>query len=428
MFLCTICGCARRHGESEASLRNLVLVTIDTLRADHVGAYGYQIPTTPVLDDLASRAILYENAYAHSSWTPPSHASIFTGLLPAKHGLRDLWKGRLPAGITTLAETLRASGFRTGAFVSAVPLRREVGFDQGFDVYDDHGFSMEDVFAERPADRTTDAAVHWLAAGGRQRFFLWVHYFDPHRPYKDHPEFGRHLEQVVGESGASPYQALPAFGNDIYRYDGEIFIVDRAIGRLLDELRRLGMRRNTLIVVTSDHGEYFGEHGLLAHSHVYEPVARVPLILFDPRRASRRERYSGVVRHIDLLPTLLHLLEQPMPNVGDGTMLPPWGAAAEARDVYIEHGKTQSYGLRQGAWKLVATGWAFGAEPRKVELFNLRADPRESADLLRREKTRSEAMLGELDRLRQLPALATQREQPPTKGVAERLRSLGYTE
>jgi choline-sulfatase len=259
-------GCTRAPGEAPHA-RNLLLITIDTLRADHIGAYGYARAQTPVLDSLARSGVLFERAYAAAPITLPSHATILTGRYPPGHGSRD--NGiRVTDGVPTLATELKSQGFKTAAFVAAFPLDHQFGLDRGFDVYSDRlGRDPAGKPAnERPAAQVVDEAIAWLRsvaappasspASPATRFFLWVHLFDPHAPYRDASDRRPVLE----------------------RYDEEIATADREIGRLLDALGP--MRTDTLIVAAGDHGEAFGEHGEYAHSiFVYDTTLRVPLIV-----------------------------------------------------------------------------------------------------------------------------------------------------
>lgn len=224
---------------------NVLLVTIDTLRADRLGCYGYAGAATPVLDALAARGVRFATAIAHVPLTTPSHASILTGLTPLRHGVRDNGDFVLPDRIPTLAEAFHDAGYRTAAFVSGFPLDRRFGLARGFDTYDDHLPHGEDrrrsAYVERPADQTTAAVRSWLEGGTPSPWFLWVHYFDPHSPYEPPPDF------------AARFAGRP--------YDGEVAFVDAQIGVLLALLEAKGLAPRTRVLVTADHGESLGEHG-----------------------------------------------------------------------------------------------------------------------------------------------------------------------
>src|SRR5829696_8234609 len=249
---------------------NFLLVTIDTLRADHLGCYGRQAAMTPTIDNLANRGVRFATAVAHAPLTGPSHGSILTGRTPLGHGFRNNSGFAMHAGVHTAAELLRNAGYRTAAFVSAFPLDRRFGFNRGFDVYDDHLPKGNDrrrtPYVERAADATTDVALRWVDAQppgtAGAPWFLWVHYYDPHAPYEPPPDLAR--------SGLSPY-------------DGEIAFVDRELNRLLQHVSRRGDVARTLTVVTADHGESLGEHGEETHGlFVYDATIRVPWIMAGP--------------------------------------------------------------------------------------------------------------------------------------------------
>src|SRR5947208_5051882 len=323
-FAFCITGCTG-SAPSGKPAQNVVLITIDTLRADHVGAYGWTRARTPTLDALAREGVVFDRAYAAAPITLASHASILTGRYPPGHGSRD--NGiRVSATVATLATELRARGFSTAAFVAAFPLDHQFGLDRGFDVYGDRlGHEPDGRPAnERPASQVIDDAVAWLRlhaarlppdrpAPPARPFFLWVHVFEPHAPY-GRPDTGR-----------------PA----IDRYDDEIATVDREIGRLV---KVLGPAANdTLIVAAGDHGEAFGEHGEFAHSiFVYDTTLRVPLIVkIAGGRAGRR--VGDPVSLVDVAPTVMRALGGEMKDA-DGIDLAPalGGAPLPNRELYAE--------------------------------------------------------------------------------------------
>ena len=387
--------------------RHLVLVTIDTLRADHVGAYGYAAATTPALDAVAREGARFEQAFATAPITLTSHASLLTGLYPQKHGARHNGL-RLAAGTPTLAGRLREQGFATGAFVAAFPLDRRFGLDAGFDLYGDHLPRGPDgrPAVERPGHEVVDEAIAWwLRAGTGRRRFLWVHLFEPHAPY------GK-----PGDAALKP---------PIERYDGEIAEADRQVGRLVAALA--GSQGETLLVVAGDHGEAFGEHGEVAHSHfVYDTTLRVPLLMRGPgvpAGAAVREPASLV----DVAPTVTRLLGVP-PLDGDGTDLSPAfdGHPLPARDLYAESfaplldfGWSPLRTLRSGRWKAI--------EAPRPELYDLSADPGEERDLAGGAGA-GEPLAGLLARIARLgPA----RLETPGAADAEtraRLAALGYVQ
>jgi arylsulfatase A-like enzyme len=269
-----------------------VLVTIDTLRADHVGCYGAEPTATPTLDALAARGARFETAISPAPLTLPSHATLLTGLDPPRHGVRANGAYRLGPDWPTLAERLADEGLATAAFVSAFVLERRFGLARGFEHYDDAlGVQLDDVgVASRPAGATVDAALAWLEAAPA-RFFLWLHLYDPHAPYEPpEPHRSRH------------------FGRP---YDGEIAYADAELGRLLEAIDARFPDGRTLVAVTSDHGESLGEHGEPTHAFgVYDATQRVPLLLAGPGVPEGRV-VTPLVRLADLAPTLLALFGQP---------------------------------------------------------------------------------------------------------------------
>ena len=292
-----------------SSRPNVLLVTIDTLRADHVGSYGYHEASTPTIDALARRGVRFETAVAHAPLTGPSHASILTGQTPLGHGFRNNSGFILAPGVKTVAQDFRNAGYHTAGFVSGFPLDRRFGFDRGFETYDDRLPKGNDrrrtPYVERFADATTDAVLRWLATANPREapqpapWFLWVHYYDPHAPY----------EPPVADL-ADRYRQSP--------YDGEIAFVDRQLGRLLQTLDVRGETSRTIVLVTADHGESLGEHGEGTHGiFLYDATLRVPWIMAGPQIAAGRVSRT-VARSIDVLPTLLDYAGLPQRSDVDG--------------------------------------------------------------------------------------------------------------
>jgi arylsulfatase A-like enzyme/tetratricopeptide (TPR) repeat protein len=407
-------GCSRGRAvpDSPAASPNILLVTIDTLRADRLGCYGYRPAVTPVLDGLASRGVRFETAVAHAPLTAPSHASIVTGHTPLGHGVRDNGAYVLPAGVRSVAEDFRQAGYRTAAFVSGFPLKRRFGFDRGFDTYDDQLPRGKDArrtaYVERTADRTTDAAIRWLeaaspAGSARKPFFMWVHYFDPHAPYEAPAESMRGV--------ASPY-------------DGEIAFVDQQLGRLLRRAGEVDKAVPTLVLVTADHGESLGEHGEDTHGiFVYDSTIRVPFILTGPGVPAGVVAQT-VAQGIDVAPTLLDcagltakgMEGRSLRRATSGQALSDPPAYAESLHPQLQYGWAPLHAWRTSKYKLI--------EAPRVELYDLTADAAESRDLSARETSRVEAMRRELQRAmaRTTPGAA----QPVDPETAERLAALGY--
>src|SRR5439155_5659147 len=249
---------------------HLLVVTIDTLRADHVGAYGYSAAATPAMDRLAREGVLVEVAVAQVPQTRPSHVSIFTGRYPFEHGIRDNFSPPLPAKIPTLATLLSRAGYDTAAFIGAYPVARSSGLDQGFAVFDDpfgagESTTTREARSERRAGEVVDHALAWLAKPRRAPFFVWAHLYDPHAPYEPPAPFRQRFARRP--------------------YDGEVAYADAQVRRLLAWLDQSGRAADTLVVVTSDHGEGLGDHGESEHMLlVYDSTLRVPLILRWPGR------------------------------------------------------------------------------------------------------------------------------------------------
>ncbi|MFQ5876465.1 MAG: sulfatase [Acidobacteriota bacterium] len=328
---------------------NLVLITLDCVRADHLGAYGYPLPTSPNLDRLAARGVRFETVIAQIPLTGPSHATMMTGLYPHDHGA--VRNGvPLPERAVTLAERLREAGYRTGAFLSGWTLRATLsGLSQGFDEYDDR---MQDryrlVNSQRFAHQVTPQAIRWVEENASGPFFLWVHYFDPHAPYLRRRPF---FDALAAGGGPRP----DGFPRRALRYDSEIHYADAWIGRLLAELRRRGLEHRTLVVVTGDHGESLGERGRFGHGrHLHEEVLRVPLILAWPGTLPEGMLVRDPAAHLDLAPTILALLELPPLDRIDGIDLTPAirGCAADRPKPERRIGFETYPGARKKFWRI----------------------------------------------------------------------------
>jgi choline-sulfatase len=391
---------------------DVLLITIDTLRADRLGSYGYRTAATPNLDALAARGARFATGVAHAPLTGPSHASILTGLTPLGHGLRDNGGFVLPASARTAAEDFKAAGYHTGAFVSGFPLDRRFGFARGFDVYDDHLPRGNDrrrtPYVERFGDATTDAALRWLASptlATPARRFLWVHYYDPHAPYEPPGEL------------ADRFRTAP--------YDGEIAFVDRQIGRLLEALARSGRLERTLVLVTADHGESLGEHGEGTHGlFLYDATLKVPWIVAGPGIAGGR--VPGVVaRGIDVLPTLLDYAGQKLRTDLDGRTLRPAleGRAMDDAPTYAE----SLYSEREFGWAPLHA-WRTARlkliDAPRPELYDLEQDAGELKSRAEEDTARASELQRRLTAALARPVPAAKLAADPE--TAERLRALGY--
>jgi arylsulfatase A-like enzyme/Flp pilus assembly protein TadD len=410
----TAAACAGRHPAPLATgaLRgaNVLLVTIDTLRADHVGVYGSTAGLTPTLDRLASEGVRFVQTYAHAPLTLPSHASLLTGSYPTRTGVHDngaFQLGKMP----TLASTLKGAGYRTGGFVGAYVLDARFGLDRGFDVYDDRmiGSSADLEVVQRTADQVMEPAYQWILSGRAESapFFAWVHLYDPHEPY------------AAPEPYRSRYAADP--------YGGEIAYADGALRGLLDRLRGENQLTNTLVVVASDHGESLGEHGERTHGlFAYDATLRVPLIVWAPARLGPTV-VAATARLVDVMPTILDLVGVAQPDGLDGRSLRPsvnggdvredTGCYFEALNANLTRNWAPLRGVVQGGLKLI--------DLPQPELYDLAVDPAEQRNLYAAQRERARPLEAALDRIvKSASAVATR---PAVDADAEaRLRALGY--
>ena len=391
---------------------NVLLITLDTTRADRLGCYGYTDAKTPNLDFLAANGVQFLNAYCQVPLTCPSHCSILTGTYPVYHQVRNNGAYYLPPEIQTLAETLKTKGLETSAFVSSFTVDSRFGLDQGFDVYDDL-LSPDQTFkalnSERRADAVYASFSRWVDENKEDQFFSWIHFFDPHIPY-DPPSHYR--EEFLDNP-----------------YDGEIAFMDFYIGKIIEKLREQGLLERTLIVVAGDHGEAFGEKREKGHGvFIYESTMRVPLIFYAANNLPQGDLIEARVRLIDIMPSVLDMLNITVSPGIQGTSLLPHieGKKKEDLSSYIEsyfprenYGWSELVGLIDGDWKFILAP--------KQELYNLRQDPREEKNLIQEE---SKVAFEKRDILENIikdsisPLVAEKRTL--TSEERERLRSLGY--
>lgn len=390
-------GCPKSEtpAASTAPAGDIILVTIDTWRADAAGFAGNTHVKTPFLDSLAGRGIVFTNAHAHNVVTLPSHVNILTGLNPYEHGVRENGGYVLDEKVETLAERLHANGYATGAFIAAFPLDARYGLGQGFDLYDDNygkgRASLDFTVQERNADAVlSSAAKWWQSAAGRKRF-LWVHLYEPHAPYAPPPAF------------ANEYRNAP--------YLGEIAAVDHALAALLAPL----IGNDTTVVVTADHGEALGDHGELTHGlFAYEATLKVPLIVVAPGVQARKE--NAYVRHIDIAPTVLERAGVRAQLPGQSLLQP-----IKKADTYFE---SLSTALNRG-WApltgLIRDRKKFIDLP-VAELYDLASDPAETRNLYAELRRESTAARSALEALKVAPAA----NRNISSEESARLRSLGY--
>lgn len=395
---------------------NIVLITIDTLRADRLGCYGNAKVETPNLDRVAARGVLFENAVAQTPLTPPSHASMFTGTYPNVHGVRGTGGFVLDSSQLTLAEIVRDKGWQTAAFVGAPVLKRMFGLNQGFDVYDDRMPEPDPRRStlENPSLRAGEVvgrAIDWLEkAPGSAPFFLWVHVYDPHAPFDPPAPFDR------------KYAGKP--------YDGEVAYTDQQLGHLLDAVATKSPPERTVLLILSDHGESLGEHGEFSHGvFLYDSTLRIPWLMVAPGLPAGRH-VSEQARTIDLLPTVLSLLNGDVPAASQGVDLIP---AIQGKSV----APTVSYG--ESLYPKTNMGWAelrsirtlrwkYIRAPRS-ELYDLQNDPEERTNVIQKHAEEARQLEQELVKL-----TATGPGKPPEQiglkamnaETERQLRSLGY--
>jgi len=397
-----------QSGAGSTSGGPVILVVIDTLRADRLPVYGYAPGRAPALAAFAREAVVFDRAYAHAPQTLPSHASIFTGRLPFEHKVRDNLGFTLSDGTATLAGMFRSSGYATGGFVSAYVLRPETGVGQGFDVYDATFPAMaadrSAAQVQRPGPQTLAAAETWLSSLTSDRFFLFLHLYEPHTPYRAPDRFV-----------------------DLAPYDGEVAFADEIVGMLFARLKTAGWYDRATIVVLSDHGEGLGDHVEEEHGlFLYDEVVRVPWIMRLPRAQSAGRRVQHPVQHIDLLPTLAALARLTVPPglrgrdlsvaLFDRGDLAPQGIYAEALYPRYHFGWSELLSLTDDRFRYIKA-------PRE-ELYDLERDPRERTNIAGERGQAATALRSALD------ALVAGRDIDAPSAVSDedrqRLAALGY--
>jgi len=414
-LVCCITASCGRPAPPSAERPNILLVTIDTFRADRLGA-----GVAPALDTLAAAGVRFTNARSAVPLTLPSHTTILTGLLPTEHGVRENGRDVLDARHRTIASALKGAGYQTAAFVGAFVLDRRFGLSQGFDEYDDRiprdPNATERLEAERPASAVVDRALAWLGehaapgTGHQARFFVWIHLYDPHAPYNPPPEFRGRTKSA---------------------YDDEVAYADSQIARVFDSLRAKGLDKRTFIVVAGDHGEGLGDHGERTHGMLlYDSTLRVPLVVASPGAAPATR--GEAVSLVDIAPTVLSAAGVATPNdmKGHDLLQPPSPgpdlrprASTSVPDLYAETeyprvaGWSPLQALTDGRWMAIRGG-------ASTELYDVQADPQELHDVSASQTATAAAMTTRIEAIRASGgARASGTVSPET---AERLRSLGY--
>ncbi|MCX6544349.1 MAG: sulfatase-like hydrolase/transferase [Acidobacteria bacterium] len=395
---------------------NLLIVTLDTTRADRIGAYGALDVETPAVDALAREGVQFDQAVSVAPLTLPVHSSIFTGKFPPEHGVRDNGGFFLDAKQTTLAEVLKARGYRTGGFIAAYVLDSKWGISQGFDTYfddfdlsDSKGLSLGSI--QRPGNEVVDKALPWIQQAKDVPFFAWIHLYDAHSPYRPPEPF------------ATKYKAHP--------YNGEVAFADSQLGRVIAQLKALGLYERTVIVVMGDHGESLGDHGEASHGFfIYNSVTHVPFVIRAPFSLTRSRHVADPVRSVDVMPTVLDLLGVPSPAGISGASLVPLmtgsvlelGLDAYSESLYPLHhyGWSDLRALRAGRYKVI--------DAPRPELYDVDQDPGEATNLYQQRRSLGDGMIAQLrameNRFQKTEAAMPAEDVDPE--ARARLAALGY--
>lgn len=433
---------------------NVLILVVDALRPDHLGCYGYALDTSPTIDALARRGVLFTDATSLSSYTRAAVPSIFASVHPGAHGVLSQGKKVeiLSDQYQTLAETLKERGYATAAFTPNPSLQQAFNFDQGFDLYDDDfQFDVRGNQELETARRINERTLRWVLANREKPFFAYLHYRDVHAPYVPPPPYDRMFDRpgegrplTEGEYKTQPpdirqprrFRDLDSY---VEQYDGEIRYTDDHLAKLLETLSKEGLLENTVIFLTADHGESFLEHGSWTHgTGLYEELTRVPLLLILPGEKHAGKHVELPVQTTDLYPTVLDLLDAPDADVppeiqgkslfdaidgkGDPNR-PVFGEALVGRG-HRPKNFGQFTSVRVGEWKLIYNRWS-----RSGELYNLSKDPAEKRNLLDQERERAKTLLRLIIAQDQETARRSHRvegQEPLPEDVVEGLRSLGY--
>jgi len=394
---------------------NVVIVTIDTLRADHLGCYGYKHIRTPNIDALAADGVRFERAYTPVPVTLPAHTAIFTGSYPMLSGIHDFSANKLNPQQPTLASALKEHAYSTAAIIGSAVLDSRFGLNHGFDFYYDH-FDFNRLLEtnldemERPGNVVADVALDWLSKNYQKKFFLWMHLYDPHYPYRPPPPYGQE------------YSSRP--------YDGEIAFADAQVGRLLRFLKEKGVYQNTLVVLSGDHGESLGEHGEKTHGFfIYNATLQVPLIVKLPH-GTMATQVATRVSLTDIMPTVLHILKLDIPSQVQGRSFLPLIDGKQSNEPGSLYAETFLPRLHFNWSELrgIETDKYHFIDAPKPELYDLSKDPGETQNLLPQKKAVGEEMQAKLAEL--IRKYSSGQEMAQKTGLdpalMERLKSLGY--
>ncbi len=436
ILLLVLLGLSCRSTERSDTPRIVILVSVDTLRADHLGLYGYDRPTSPTIDALAEGGVIFEDVTSPSPWTLPAHGSMLTGLYPSRHGLKS-HEQYLPSRLPTLGSILSSNGWATAAVVNSHNLGPNFGLDRGFQQY---RYVEETADRIEPTTPVTEQAMAWLGESRPQPFFLFIHYYDVHTDYRSLPEYEKTFAEPYEGIADGTTAQLAAFRggkitldeNDarhlINLYDAGIRQMDDELGRLLTFLEKEGLWKETLLVLTSDHGEEFGEHGDYLHGRSqFQEVVRVPLLFAGPSVTGPR-KIQTPVSLVDLVPTLLDLVGIEIPggldgvsllsSIEEGESIGERFLFGEADHNNVEHDMTRA--VRRRDLKL-----HYNRVTRAHQLFDLGEDPQEHRDVSGERDGVAQEMLAELRRFMEVEgAKAPRRVLSPEE--IEKLRSLGY--